>query len=245
LVPMDNPLDNPEVRQALEPYLPEYRIELVWPSGKPHADSVMGALHARDFRIVSWLLSRAFPGFDPFTDCFKDPARFSTSKIIDRIADMAAWHGRYDVCEWIVGEGHALTMFAKSVVDFRNNTDIMSLVRWEEWQNLEDAAFSGHINCIRYAISEGRSALDERLCSAAARGGRLQTLEFLKKNGCPWNHDLFVSCTDYIDYLINERDGDDGAHDECRDVLRCVEYARANGCPEAPRGGGTGSPDAS
>ena len=225
---MESHLDNPQVRQAMSAYLFEYQIELIWPTGKPHSDLIIGALHARDFRIFSWLMISAFPGFNPFDSIpFDTCSKFSFDRILDIITERAARDRRCDVWKWIIKTGRVPSSEAMYTVDYRNDVEMISLIPWGEEENLEDAAFMGHINCIRYAISEGH-ALPDGICTSAACGGQLRTLMFLREIGCPWNHELYTSCYDRINYIA-QYPGDI----EASDIEECMTYALESGCPEA------------
>jgi hypothetical protein len=52
-----------------------------------------------------------------------------------------------------------------------------------------DAAIYGHLDCIKYAHSQGLEMITERydLCSLAAQYGHLDILKYLHENGVPWN----------------------------------------------------------
>ena len=231
---MENPFDNPQVRQSLSADLTEYQIELLWPTGKPHSDLIMDALHARDFRIVSWLLFRAFPGFKPFTanylrNIVEYPLSFDS--ILAIITEIAAREGRCDVWKWILEIGRFPSSRAMKIVEYSNNIDMISLIPWGSGSILLDAAYEGNSNCIQYAVSEGH-ALSEVLCTAAACGGQLHTLKFLREIGCPWNHELYTACSNHVNLLL-EQDDDDDAYDEARCIQRCMTYALESGCPEA------------
>jgi hypothetical protein len=48
------------------------------------------------------------------------------------------------------------------------------------------AAFSGHLDCLRYA-RENRCPWDANVCLYAARNGHIDCLRYAHENGCPWH----------------------------------------------------------
>ncbi|AGO83021.1 Ankyrin repeat domain containing protein [Pandoravirus dulcis] len=86
------------------------------------------------------------------------------------------------------------------------------------------AAAAGHVDCLAYARSRGRS-WGANVCATAAGGGHLACLEYAHANGCPWDEST-------------PKEAAFGGH------LDCLEYARTNGCrwdedtPEAAAAGG-------
>ncbi|AJF97149.1 ankyrin repeat protein [Pandoravirus inopinatum] len=86
------------------------------------------------------------------------------------------------------------------------------------------ATAAGHVDCLAYARSRGRS-WGVNVCAAAAAGGHLTCLEYAHTNGCPWDEHTPKAAAA-------------GGH------LDCLEYAHHNGCPwdgrtcdEAAKGG--------
>ena len=84
-------------------------------------------------------------------------------------------------------------------------------LRFEELDEYR-AAELGCLNAVQRLERGGRLSYQERLCQAAARGGRLEVLQWAQANGCPWDEET-CSMAAGGRYL---------------DMLR---WARANGCP--------------
>jgi len=83
----DHPLDNPEIQDILQEYLPKYVHELMKtpfhePSKDPknYSDFFTKALEFRDFKNVFWLMSELYPGVDPFT--VFSPRKSAKSRIL-------------------------------------------------------------------------------------------------------------------------------------------------------------------
>ncbi len=75
----------------------------------------------------------------------------------------------------------------------------------------------GHLEILRLALQAGymwhrKNWRNYRICSEAAAGGHLELLQWLRKNGCAWNHE---TCT-------NAAAGD---------YLEVLQWAVANQCP--------------
>ena len=73
------------------------------------------------------------------------------------------------------------------------------------------AAAGGHIECLKYAHSQGRP-WDADTCYAAASGGHLECLQYARGNDCPWDSRTCEAAAA-------------GGH------LECLKYARGNDCP--------------
>ena len=73
------------------------------------------------------------------------------------------------------------------------------------------AAGGGHLEVLKY-LRENGCRWDERTCHAAARGGHLEVLKYLHERGCPWDE---MTCW----------------HAAWGGHLEMLKYARANGCP--------------
>ena len=74
------------------------------------------------------------------------------------------------------------------------------------------AATGGHLEVLQWLRGNGRCPWNIRMCSAAAQGGHLEVLQWLRANGCPWDA---TTC-----YCAAR-----GGH------LEVLQWLRANGCP--------------
>ena len=75
-----------------------------------------------------------------------------------------------------------------------------------------EAADLGHVSLLKDRHLRGLLENDNYLCPAAAKGGHLEVLKWLRENGCPWDEE---TCR-YAAY---------GGHFEV------LKWARANDCP--------------
>ena len=103
------------------------------------------------------------------------------------------------------------------------------------------AALKGHINVLQYLYENGYPLnTDENICTAAARGGKLETLVWLHEIGCPWDT---YTCTvaalgghlEVLRYLHEQ--GCPWNSNVClfaaeRGHHVVLQYALENGCPE-------------
>ena len=80
-----------------------------------------------------------------------------------------------------------------------------------ECKSANDAAKSGHIECLQY-LHENDCPWDKEACARAAEYGHLECLQYLHENGCPW------------DTEVCDRAAENGQ-------LWCLEYLYKNGCP--------------
>ena len=74
------------------------------------------------------------------------------------------------------------------------------------------AATGGHLEVLQWLRGNGRCPWNIRMCSAAAQGGHLEVLQWLHANGCPWDTETCSGAAR-------------GGH------LEVLLWARANGCP--------------
>ena len=74
------------------------------------------------------------------------------------------------------------------------------------------AAQQGHTKLLQWAGTAGITDWDSSVGVAAAENGRLETLQWLNANGCPWNEETCISAAE-------------NGH------LEILKWARANGCP--------------
>lgn len=74
------------------------------------------------------------------------------------------------------------------------------------------AAEYGHINILQWVLDNHIEDWDEQVCRHAAGGGKLDTLKWLRANGCPWGAS---TCKDAVE----------GNH------LQVLQWAHENGCP--------------
>lgn len=87
---------------------------------------------------------------------------------------------------------------------------------WYVFPLLSCAASNGHLHILKY-IYQLDGSLDHRgLCTDAAETGQLECLRWLHETGFSWSVVTFSVALA-------------GGHTEC------VEYLRANGCPEPPQ----------
>ena len=75
-----------------------------------------------------------------------------------------------------------------------------------------EAARRGCLGTLKSLHRRGRMMFDKELCKAAARGGQLEVLQWLRENDCPWNADTYVGA----------------AHGG---KLKVLQWARKKGCP--------------
>ena len=80
-----------------------------------------------------------------------------------------------------------------------------------ECKCVNDAAKSGHLECLKYHHEKGRP-WDEWACIFAANNGHIECLQYLHKNGFPWDKDACAFAA---------KNGQ----------LECLEYLHKNGCP--------------
>ena len=173
-------------------------------------------------------MSQAFPGFTPFASVTLDGLDNET--IMDKMMDHASSGKHNNVLKWMIDNGCNITLPAMTFIEHSNDTEIMACIDWNVEYGLPDAAYFGHINCVKYAASVG-IAFDEMMCSAAATGGQLEMLKYLRENGCPWNSQLYPSCMDRLEDL----DSQDvfPCWEEMDNICACMEYARLNGLEAA------------
>jgi|688.fasta_scaffold41578_2 hypothetical protein len=75
----------------------------------------------------------------------------------------------------------------------------------------KDAAFKGHLECLKY-LHENGCPWDENVCSNAAYNGHLECLKYLHENECPWDENICSNAA-YNGHL------------------ECLKYLHENGCP--------------
>jgi len=101
-----------------------------------------------------------------------------------------------------------------------------------------DAAKSGHLECLKYIHEKGRQ-WDTWTCSIAAAYGRLDCLKYLHENECPWdswacNYAAANGKLECLKYLHENRCPWDKYACSCASAngnLDCLEYFHENGCP--------------
>lgn len=76
----------------------------------------------------------------------------------------------------------------------------------------EEAARLGYLNTLMHLHARVRLWQTEYLCEAAAMGGHLEVLQWLRVNNCPWDRD---TC----------------AYAAMRGRFEFLKWARLNGCP--------------
>ncbi|ATZ80081.1 ankyrin repeat domain-containing protein [Bodo saltans virus] len=73
------------------------------------------------------------------------------------------------------------------------------------------AAYNGHLECLKYAHENGCS-WDEKTCRYAAKNGHFECLKYAHENGCSWDE---FTCAQAAE----------------NGYLECLKYAHENGCP--------------
>ena len=94
----------------------------------------------------------------------------------------------------------------------RDAVDKTGLLHGVEKLTTAQAAELGHFEMLKHMHLRGRLQHKAALCAAAATGGQLERLHWLRANGCPWNEDT-CKCA-----AMNGQ-------------LTVLQRARANGCP--------------
>ena len=65
-----------------------------------------------------------------------------------------------------------------------------------------DAAFRGHIDCMKMIFKTGKRDWNKETCDNASFKGHLDCLKFLHENGCPWDYRVCrrssEECTKYF-----------------------------------------------
>ena len=225
-----------QVRQPLSAYLKRYQTELIWPTGVPYSDLVVEALHDRDFHVFSWLMSQAFPDFGRYVSAMPLES-LPNQAIMDEMMNHASSGDHNDVMKWMLDNGFHITEAAMAFIE--DSPDIMASIDWSHDTILYDAAFRGHMNCVRYAASAGIT-FTRMMCCAAATGGQLEMLKYLREQGCPWSGELILSCTLEIDSVTDQIYDSISIHEAWghlwtrrAGIRDCMEYARSNGLTDA------------
>jgi len=105
-------------------------------------------------------------------------------------------------------------------------------------KSVNDAAKSGHLECLEYLHKKG-CPWDEQACSYAAEKGHLECLKYLHENGCPWDERAcrlaansgHLECLQYLHE--NKCPWDKWAcnYAATNGHIDCLEYLHKNECP--------------
>lgn len=101
-----------------------------------------------------------------------------------------------------------------------------------------DAAFNGHLECLRSALQAG-FVWDEETCSSAACEGHLSILKWARTNGCPWDSTTCENAAwaGHLECLQwAHENGCCWDADTCENAARfghleCLKFAYHHGCP--------------
>ena len=105
-------------------------------------------------------------------------------------------------------------------------------------KSVNDAAESGHLECLEY-LHKNRCPWDAEACRLAAKNGHLDCLEYLHKNGCPWDEGACARAAEKghlecLKYLHEKRcPWDERACELAAEYgqLECLKYLHKNRCP--------------
>lgn len=97
----------------------------------------------------------------------------------------------------------------------------------------------GSLGWVKYGQSEGLSIEFGDCAAAAARGGNIHMLVYLRENGCCWDDRTtkYAALRGHLTLLkYAHENGCDWDYKTCRNAaegrhLDCLEYAYSNGCP--------------
>ena len=103
----------------------------------------------------------------------------------------------------------------------------------------KEAAARGSLSMLMHLQRRGRLNERDRLCPNAAAFGQLETLQWLRANGCPWDKDTCVYAAgvrklEVLQWLrandcpLDENTPIEAAQNDHPDVFL---WARMNGCP--------------
>ena len=114
----------------------------------------------------------------------------------------------------------------------------MSCYHDEDHSGCIEAAYSGHLDCLKYAHENG-CPWDEWTCIYAAMNGHLDCLKYAHENGCPWTKDAChdTASNGHLDCLKYAHENGCPWDDETyvyaaeNDHLDCLKYMHENGCP--------------
>ena len=97
------------------------------------------------------------------------------------------------------------------------------------------AANTGSLECLEYAHTHG-CPWDKGTCKYAARGGYLKCLKYAHEHGCPWDHWTCIyagslKCLEYAHAHGCPWDELTTSHAAREGSLECLIYAHEHGCP--------------
>jgi hypothetical protein len=170
-------------------------------------------------------------------------ARWNGCPWDERTCNRAAYRGHLECLKWAHENGCPLSERTCAHAAEGGRLDCLKWAResgcdWDKW-TCTKAAEGGSLECLEWARENGCD-WDEWTCAHAAGNGRLECLKWARKNGCPWDKRTCAFAINTAERLGSVREKDGGWYDEWisayaakKDrVTECLEWARANGCPE-------------
>ncbi|ATZ80098.1 ankyrin repeat domain-containing protein [Bodo saltans virus] len=120
--------------------------------------------------------------------------------------------------------------------DFYEN--MLKITCFGKCKDCTNAAFKGHLECLKYAHENGCS-LDFLTCASAAANGHLKCLKYAHENGCLWfcGTTLSAASNGHLECLRYAHENgcpwSNSLYSFAKKYgqLECLKYARENGCP--------------
>lgn len=114
----------------------------------------------------------------------------------DACACAAATEGGLDVLVWLRERGFDWDEAVCTTAAARGDLPLLQWIHehgcpWTQDEVFEAAAGGGHINILEWGLESG-VVFDEMTCGAAAKGGSLETLQFLRAHECPWDDSVIL-----------------------------------------------------